>query len=124
MDVDDWIAGAEVIDVSHCKGRDRVLFGATVELMDVEHAKKVRYRIVGETEADLKQRPDLGHLAGRPRPHREARWADVTMVTSPGGPRVEIEARCSSRSRMSLTATHWRGCSGRCATRAPATSPT
>lgn len=86
MDLNGWIANAEVIDVSKFKGQDTVLFGATVELMDVENEKKVSYRIVGETEADLKKRwisvtsPVARGLIGK-------KVGDVAMVNSPGGQR-------------------------------------
>ena len=54
MQVEHWIASAEVIDVTRHAG-DRVIFGATVTLEDAESGDEVRYRIVGELEADLKQ---------------------------------------------------------------------
>jgi transcription elongation factor GreA len=56
MDLNGWIAHAEVIDVSKFKGQQKVLFGATVELLDLENDKTVVYRIVGEFEADIKKR--------------------------------------------------------------------
>src|SRR5438093_9171333 len=56
MDINGWIARAEVIDVSKFKGSTKVVFGATVELSDTENDKKVMYRLVGEFEADIKKR--------------------------------------------------------------------
>src|SRR4051812_23427038 len=50
MDLNGWIARAEVIDPQKYKDRDKVVFGATVELMDTENEKKVTYRLVGEFE--------------------------------------------------------------------------
>src|SRR5687767_4151142 len=55
IDINDWIARAEVIDITRVKG-DKVVFGATVVLVDQETEKEVTYRIVGELEADLKKR--------------------------------------------------------------------
>jgi transcription elongation factor GreA len=52
--IDDWIARAEVIDVSKLSG-DRVVFGATVTLEDTGSGGEMVYRIVGDLEADLKQ---------------------------------------------------------------------
>lgn len=52
--VEDWLARAEVIDVSRLSG-DKVVFGATVTLLDLESEKEVRYRLVGEIEADLRK---------------------------------------------------------------------
>jgi transcription elongation factor GreA len=54
LQVEHWIASAEVIDVTKHAG-DRVIFGATVTLEDADSGDEVRYRIVGELEADLKQ---------------------------------------------------------------------
>jgi transcription elongation factor GreA len=54
LQVEHWIASAEVIDVTKHAG-DRVIFGATVTLEDADSGDEVRYRIVGEVEADLKQ---------------------------------------------------------------------
>ncbi|MCB0393653.1 MAG: transcription elongation factor GreA [Bdellovibrionales bacterium] len=46
------IAGAEVIDPSKIKS-DRIVFGATVKLLDMETDKEVEYNIVGPEEADV-----------------------------------------------------------------------
>lgn len=89
MDLNGWIPRAEVIDVSKFKGSDKVLFGATVELMDCESEKKTVYRIVGEFEADMKKRwisvtsPLARGLIGK-------RVGDVATIQSPGGVR-EVE---------------------------------
>jgi transcription elongation factor GreA len=47
------IATAEVIDPSGIKS-DRIVFGATVTLVDVEDETEVTYQIVGIDEADVK----------------------------------------------------------------------
>jgi transcription elongation factor GreA len=44
---------AEVIDPSKLSG-DRIVFGATVVLTDLQNDEEVRYQIVGDDEADLK----------------------------------------------------------------------
>jgi len=86
MDLNGWIARAEVIEVGRYKGHTQVLFGATVELLDGETEKKVVYRIVGEFEADIKKRwisvtsPVARGLIGK-------KVGDVASVTSPGGVR-------------------------------------
>lgn len=48
------IAGAEVVDPSTIKS-DRIVFGATVEINDLETGEKIRYQIVGMDEANVKQ---------------------------------------------------------------------
>ncbi len=47
------LATAEVIDPSNLKS-DRVVFGATVTLLNLEEDEKVTYQIVGVDEADVK----------------------------------------------------------------------
>ena len=51
-DIDDRLSRAMVIDPSTLSG-DKVIFGATVHLLD-EDDNKIKYQIVGETEADAK----------------------------------------------------------------------
>lgn len=47
------IAGAEVIDPASIKS-NKIVFGATVELHDLDEDVKVTYQIVGVDEADVK----------------------------------------------------------------------
>lgn len=49
------LSHAQLIDVSTLNAGDRVVFGATVELADCETGDEVRYQIVGDLEADIKQ---------------------------------------------------------------------
>ena len=51
-DIEDRLSRAQVIDPTTLSG-DKVVFGATVHLLD-ENDNKVKYQIVGETEADAK----------------------------------------------------------------------
>lgn len=91
LDLNDWIARAEVIDVRKVKG-EKVVFGATVVLTDLDSDKEVTYRLVGELEADLKKRwisitsPVARALVGKTE-------GDSVTVQSPGGQReYEIKA--------------------------------
>jgi transcription elongation factor GreA len=91
LQVEHWIASAEVIDVSKHAG-DRVVFGATVTLEPTESGEPVKYRIVGELEADLKQgkisvtSPIARALIGRSE-------GDTVTVRTPGGSKeYEIQA--------------------------------
>jgi len=54
-ELEDKISRAEVIDPSALSGKD-VKFGATVTLADEETEEKATYQIVGEDEADIKDR--------------------------------------------------------------------
>jgi transcription elongation factor GreA len=49
------VSHAQVIDVTKLPVSDKVVFGATVSLIDVDTDKAIRYQIVGEDEADIKQ---------------------------------------------------------------------
>ena len=47
------LANAEVVDTASLES-SKIIFGATVELQDLESDEKVKYQIVGEDESDVK----------------------------------------------------------------------
>ena len=53
IEINDLIARANVIDVTKLKKKDTVIFGATVELINLDNKEKKTYKIVGKDEADL-----------------------------------------------------------------------
>lgn len=53
-ELEDKLSRADIIDVSKLSG-NTVKFGALVSLIDEDTEEKVKYRIVGEIEADVKQ---------------------------------------------------------------------
>ena len=55
QEIESRLADAQVIDISKIPAGDKVIFGTTVRLIDVESGDEVRYKIVGEDEADLKE---------------------------------------------------------------------
>ncbi len=55
QDIGAQLANAQVIDVTSVVNEGRVIFGATVTLMNLETQLKVIYQIVGDDEADLKE---------------------------------------------------------------------
>ena len=84
------LATAQIIDPKSLEQDGRVVFGTSVQLLDLESDKESVYQIVGEDEADLKlgkisvsspiARALIGKSAG-----------DVVSVQAPGGAReVEI----------------------------------
>ena len=85
-EVEGKLANAQIIDPAALDADGRVVFGATVDLEDMDSGQKVSYQIVGEDEADLKQnkislnspvaRSLIGKFAG-----------DVVEVQTPGGRR-------------------------------------
>jgi transcription elongation factor GreA len=54
-DIEGKLSNAQIIDVREVDGGGRVVFGATVDLLDLTTDSEVSYRIVGEDEADIKQ---------------------------------------------------------------------
>ncbi|MBS0233619.1 MAG: transcription elongation factor GreA [Proteobacteria bacterium] len=54
-EIEDKINRAEIIDVTKLSG-DTIKFGATVALEDEDSGEKVTYTIVGDTEANLRDR--------------------------------------------------------------------
>lgn len=77
---------AQIIDPAALDADGRCVFGATIDLEDLESGEKVCYQIVGDDEADLKlnkisvsspvARALIGKYAG-----------DVAIVQAPGGER-------------------------------------
>ena len=55
IEINDSIARANVIDVTKIEKKDNVIFGSTVDLVDLGNNKKKTYKIVGKDEADLKK---------------------------------------------------------------------
>lgn len=54
QEIESKLADAQVIDISKLKPGDKVIFGTTVTLENVETGDEQRYKIVGEDEADIK----------------------------------------------------------------------
>jgi transcription elongation factor GreA len=85
-EVEAKLAHAQIIDPSQIDAEGRVVFGATVELEDLESGDAVTYQIVGDDEADIKHgkisvsspiaRALIGRLEG-----------EVAEVQAPGGVR-------------------------------------
>ena len=49
------LSNAQIIDVTKLPQSDRVVFGCTVDLIDVESEAQVSYQIVGDIEADINE---------------------------------------------------------------------
>ena len=53
--IESALADAQIIDVTTLNANGKVVFGATVNLMNVENDQEVTYQIVGEIEADIEK---------------------------------------------------------------------
>src|SRR6476646_9151222 len=97
-ELEDRLSRAMVIDPATLSG-DKVVFGATVTLLD-EEEKKVRYQIVGQTEADARVgRISYNSPLGRALIGRQV-GEDVEVATPSGDKyyeisKIEYEAACS-----------------------------
>ena len=48
------LANSQIIDVSKIENKGKVIFGATVTLLNLSNNEEVSYQIVGDDEADIK----------------------------------------------------------------------
>ncbi|WP_199609196.1 transcription elongation factor GreA [Flocculibacter collagenilyticus] len=54
QEIEAKLSNAQIIDVTKMPKTGRVIFGATVEIVNIETDEEVTYRIVGDDEADIK----------------------------------------------------------------------
>ncbi len=86
QEIESRLSNSEVIDVTTFKNTGRVVFGATVELIDEADGRSVSYRIVGEDEADISAgRISIASPIARAMIGRNQ--GDVAVVAAPGGER-------------------------------------
>jgi len=84
-ELEDRLGRAHIIDPSTI-GSEKIVFGATVSLIDLDEGTEVEYQIVGVDEADIEQgkisitSPIARALIGREE-------GDVAVVQAPGGER-------------------------------------
>jgi len=92
LEIEGKLSASQVIDPSELDAGGKVVFGSTVELEEEDSGDAVKYQIVGEDEADLKQglinvsSPIARALIGKEE-------GDTAEVQTPGGlKRYEIVA--------------------------------
>ena len=56
QDLENKVGLADVIDPSTVTVKDKVVFGATVHLYDLDSEEELKYQIVGDVETDVKAR--------------------------------------------------------------------
>ncbi len=78
------LANAQIIDVTQIDAKGKVIFGATVEIEDLETEKTMTYQIVGVDEADIKAgRISVGSPIARALIGKEV--GDDVTVKAPAG---------------------------------------
>lgn len=88
-EIEGKLANANIIDVTKTDANGKVIFGATVEIEDIDSGKVVTYQIVGEDEANIKEgRISVGSPIARALIGKEVE--DVVVVKAPGG-NIEYE---------------------------------
>ena len=83
-DLEAKLSNAMIIDPVTLDADGRIVFGATVALVDLETDDKVSYQIVGDDEADIKQgKVSVNSPLARALIGKES--GDVAEVMAPGG---------------------------------------
>ncbi|MGD2119123.1 MAG: transcription elongation factor GreA [Chromatiales bacterium] len=88
-DIEAKLSNAQIIDVKTLNANGKVVFGATVDVEDIDREEEITYRIVGEDEADIKHglisvtSPIARALIGKEE-------GDIAVIDAPGGQR-ELE---------------------------------
>ena len=89
QEIEGKLASAQIIDVTQLPKGDKVNFGTTVDILNLETDEVVTYKIVGDDEADVKSNkisvnsPIARGLIGK-------EVGDVALIRTPGG-EVEYE---------------------------------
>lgn len=89
QEIEGKLANAQIIDVTKMQNNGKVIFGATVSLVNVDTDEEVTYRIVGDDEANIKEglisvnSPIARGLVGK-------EIDDSVTITTPGG-KVEFD---------------------------------
>ncbi len=82
--IENALAHAQIIDINSVNSDGKVVFGATIDLINLASDEEVTYQIVGEMEADIAQclisitSPIARAMIGR-------QEGDVVEVNAPGG---------------------------------------
>ena len=53
-DIEGKLSNLQVIDVMNIDAKGKIVFGSTIELLDLQTDSEIVYKIVGEDEADIK----------------------------------------------------------------------
>jgi transcription elongation factor GreA len=90
QEIEGKLSAAQIIDPSLIDADGKVVFGATVELEDLDTGSTMTYQIVGDDEADIElKKISISSPIARALIRKEA--GDVVKISTPGGDReVEI----------------------------------
>ena len=89
QDIEGKLSNIQIIDVTKMTNNGKVIFGATVTIVNLDTDQEITYRIVGEDEADIKQNMiSVGSPIARGLIGKEV--DDVVNIQTPAG-KVEFE---------------------------------
>ena len=84
IEIESKLSSVQIIDVTTIAKTGKVIFGTTVDLINIETEDEVTYRIVGEDEADIKKNLiSVGSPVARALIGKEE--GDVVVVRAPAG---------------------------------------
>ncbi len=86
QDIEGKLGTAQIIDPRTVNANGKVVFGATVDLLDLETDKEVTYQIVGEDESSIKE-GKISYTSPIARALIGKEVDDVAEVQAPGGVR-------------------------------------
>ena len=89
QDIESKLSLCQVVDISQMPEGDRVIFGSTVTIINTETDEELKYRIVGDDEADVKAGM-ISYQSPIARALISKEIGDVVNVHTPGG-EVEYE---------------------------------
>lgn len=88
-DIESKLSNSQVIDIQKIENNGKVIFGATVKLVNVDNDDEIQYQIVGVDEADIKQQK-ISYSSPIARALIGKEEGDVVTVRAPAGD-VEYE---------------------------------
>ncbi len=84
QNIEGKLSNAQIIDITTISPSGKVIFGTTVELLDLNSDASVNYQIVGEDEADIKKgKISVSSPVARALIGKEE--GDEVIVVTPGG---------------------------------------
>ena len=84
LEIEGKLGNAQVIDISKVTPGERVIFGTTVRLLELEEEEEIKYKIVGEDEADLKDQK-ISVMSPIARAIVGKSVGDIVTVATPSG---------------------------------------
>ena len=84
LDVEAKLSNIQIIDISKLPNHGKVVFGATVHLVNTETDHAIMYQVVGEDEADLKN-GKISYMSPIGRAIIGKQLDDTVIVHTPGG---------------------------------------